>query len=154
MIVYSGMRHRQRDQHGQRAERGSATVEITMLVPALLLTLGLIVAGGRVWFARTTVNEAAHTAARAASLARTSGEAAAAGRSAGQQSLSTGGLRCASTSIQVNTAAFGVPVGTPATVTSAVSCRVGFGDLLLPGLPGSIDLQATGASALDTYRSR
>ncbi len=35
-----------------------------MLVPALLLTLGLIVVGGRVWFARTTVNEAAHAAAR------------------------------------------------------------------------------------------
>ncbi len=148
MIIDSGTRHR------LEGQRGSATVEITMLVPALLLTLGLIVAGGRVWFARTTVNEAAHTAARAASLARTSGEAAAAGRSAGQQSLSTGGLRCASTSIQINTAAFGVPVGTPATVTSTVSCRVTFGDLLLPGLPGSIDLQATGASALDTYRSR
>jgi Flp pilus assembly protein TadG len=138
----------------KKPDQGSATVEITMLIPALLLTLGLLVAGGRVWFARTTVNEAAHSAARAASLARSAGEASAAGRSAGAQSLATGGLRCASTSVEVNTAAFGVPVGTPATVTSAVSCRVAFGDLLLPGLPGSIDLEAAGASALDTYRSR
>ena len=148
MIIISGNRYHRRDQ------RGSATVEITMLVPALLLILGLLVAGGRVWFARTTVNEAAHTAARAASLARAAGEAGAAGRSAGAQSLATGGLRCASTAVEVNTAAFGVPVGTPATVTASVSCRVGFADLLLPGLPGSIDLQATGTSALDTYRSR
>ena len=59
MIISSGTRHRERNQ------RGSAAVEITMLVPALLLTLGLIVVGGRVWFARTTVNEAAHAAARA-----------------------------------------------------------------------------------------
>jgi Flp pilus assembly protein TadG len=154
MIINSGTRHHLRRQHRHRGQCGSATVEITMLVPALLLTLGLLVAGGRVWFARTTVTEAAHTAARAASLARTSGEATAAGRSAGEQSLATGGLRCAATTVEVNTAAFGVPVGTPATVTSTVSCRVGFGDLLLPGLPGSINLQATGASALDTYRSR
>ena len=125
-----------------------------MLVPALLLTLGLVVVGGRVWFARTTVNESAHAAARAASLVRTADEAGAAGRSAGAQSLATGGLRCTSTTVEVNTAAFEVPVGTPATVTSTVTCRVGFTDLLLPGLPGSIELQATGASALDTYRSR
>ena len=148
MIIISGTRYNRRDQ------RGSATVEITMLVPALLLILGLLVAGSRVWFARTTVNEAAHAAARAASLARAAGEAGAAGRSAGAQSLATGGLRCASTAVEVNTAAFAVPVGIPATVTATVRCRVGFTDLLLPGLPGSIDLQATGSSALDTYRSR
>ncbi|HEV2929046.1 MAG TPA: TadE/TadG family type IV pilus assembly protein [Propionibacteriaceae bacterium] len=148
MIIISGTRQRRRDQ------RGSATVEITILVPALLLTLSMLVVGGRVWFARTTVNEAAHAAARAASLARAAGEAGAAGRSAGAQSLATGGLRCASTTVEVNTAAFGVPVGTPATVTSTVNCRVGFADLLLPGLPGSVDIQASGASALDTYRSR
>jgi Flp pilus assembly protein TadG len=148
MIITSGGRDCRRDQ------RGSAAVEITLLVPALLLTLGLVVVGGRVWFARTTVNEAAYTAARAASLARAAGEAAATGRSAGAQSLDTGGLRCASTAVEVNTAAFGVPVGTPATVTAAVSCRVEFTDLLLPGLPGSIQLQGSGAAALDTYRSR
>jgi Flp pilus assembly protein TadG len=148
MIINSGSINRQRNQ------RGSAAVEITLLIPALLLTLGLIVVGGRVWFARTTVNEAAHAAARAASLARTAGEAAADGRSAGAQSLATGGLRCASITVEVNTAAFGVPVGTPATVTSTVNCRIRFGDLLLPGLPGSIELKASGASALDTYRSR
>jgi Flp pilus assembly protein TadG len=148
MIITSGGRQRRRDQSG------SASVEITILIPALLLTLGMVVVGGRVWFARTTVNEAAYAAARTASLARAAGEAGAAGRSAGAQSLATGGLRCASTTVEVNTAAFGVPVGTPATVTSTVSCRVGFADLLLPGLPGSIHLQATGASALDTYRSR
>ena len=148
MTVLSGAERCRRDQ------RGSAAVEITMLVPALLLTLGLLVVGGRVWFARTTVNEAAHAAARAASLARAAGEAVANGRSAGAQSLATGGLRCTSTTVEVNTAAFGVPVGTPATVTTKVSCRVGFGDLALPGLLGSVDLEATGASALDTYRSR
>src|SRR5215210_976701 len=102
MTVLSGAGHCGRDQ------RGSAAVEITMLVPALLLTLGLLVVGGRVWFARTTVNEAAHAAARAASLARAASEAAANGRSAGAQSLATGGLRCTSTTVEIDTAAYGV----------------------------------------------
>ena len=135
-------------------DRGSATVEITMLIPALLITLGLLVIGGRIWFARTTVNEAASTAARAASLARSPAEAAAAGRSAAAQSLATNGLRCAAASVEINTAGFGVPVGTPATVTTSISCRVAYADLFLPRVPGGVDLAATGASALDTYRSR
>jgi Flp pilus assembly protein TadG len=125
-----------------------------MLMPALLITLGLLIVGGRIWFARTTVNEAAHSAARAASLARSAGEAAAAGRTVADHSLATNGLRCASTAVQVNTAGFGVPVGTPATVTVNVRCRVAYADLFLPRVPGGVDLDATGASAIDTYRSR
>lgn len=135
-------------------QRGSATVEITMLIPALLIILGLLIIGGRIWFARTTVNEAANSAARAASLARSATEAATVGRSAAGQALSTNGLRCASSTVVINTAGFGVPVGTPATITATVGCRVAFADLFLPRLPGGVDLTGNGASALDTYRSR
>lgn len=130
------------------------TVELTLLIPALLIMLGLLMAGGRVWFARTTVVESAQTAARAATLARSAPEAGRQGRQAGEQSLATAGLRCTSTSVSVNTAAFGVPVGTPATVTSDIVCRVSFADLFLPPVPGSIELTGRGSAALDTYRSR
>jgi Flp pilus assembly protein TadG len=135
-------------------DRGSATVELTLVVPALVLVLGLLVAGGRIWFARTTVTEAAQSAARAASLARAAGPAAADGQDAGRASLSTAGLRCASSSVEVRTAAFAVPVGTPATVRATVRCTVPLADILLPGLPGSLTLDGQGAAALDTYRSR
>jgi Flp pilus assembly protein TadG len=135
-------------------DHGSATVELTLVVPALVLVLGLLVAGGRIWFARTTVTQAAQTAARAASLARTTGAAAAQGQDAGRASLSTAGLRCAARSVQVETAAFAVPVGTPATVRATVRCTVPLGDVLLPGLPGSLSLTGQGAAALDTYRAR
>jgi Flp pilus assembly protein TadG len=138
----------------RRTDRGSVTVELTLVVPALVLVLGLLVAGGRIWFARTVVAGAAQTAARAASLARTPSAAAAHGRDAGRASLSTAGLRCASTSVQVGTAAFAVPVGTPATVRASVHCTVPLADVLLPGLPGSLALDGQGAAALDTYRSR
>jgi Flp pilus assembly protein TadG len=129
-------------------------VEIALLAPALVLVLGLLVAGGRLWFARTTVVEAAQASARAASLARTPGQASAVGADAGRQSMTTAGLRCADSSVQVSTAAFAVPVGTPATVTSDVACRVGFADVFLPGMPGSLQLTGRGSAALDTYRAR
>lgn len=137
-----------------RDERGSVTVEFVLVVPALVLMLGLMVAGGRLWFARTTVTEAAQTAARAASLARDAGAGRQAGQSAGKQSLATAGLVCNSQSVNVDTSAFSVEVGTPATLTATVSCRVPFADVLLPGIPGSISLTSTGRSALDTYRTR
>ena len=137
-----------------RNQRGAAAVELTLLVPALLLMLGLLVAGGRLWFARTTVNEAAQTAARAASLARSTYAATTAGREAGAHSLGTAGLRCRSTSVLINTAAFGVPAGTPSTVTSTITCNVDFSDVMLPGWPGSVELTGRGSAALDTYRSR
>ena len=129
-------------------------VEIALLAPALVLVLGLLVAGGRLWFARTTVVEAAQTSARAASLARSPGEASAVGADAGRQSMTTAGLRCATSAVRVSTAAFSVPVGTPATVTSDVSCSVPFGDVFLPGIAGSIALTGHGSAALDTYRAR
>jgi len=140
--------------HSWLDERGAVAAELAMAVPALLLVLSLLVAGGRLWFARTTVVEAANTAARAASLARSGGEASASGRDAGEQSLTTAGLRCATRSVSMDTAAFSVPVGTPATIRSVVRCEVFLSDLLLPVIPGSVHLAAEGSSALDTYRTR
>ena len=136
------------------AERGAATVEITLLVPALVIFLGLLLAGGRLWFARTAVIEAAHASARAASLARTATQASADGQSAAAASLSSAGLVCMDRSVVIGAAAFGVPVGTPATVTAMISCQVPFSDIVLPGMPGSISIVGHGSSALDTYRGR
>lgn len=137
-----------------RGERGAASVELVIIVPALVVVLGLLVAGGRLWFARSTVVESAQSAARAASLARSAGDAREAGRAAGHRALATGGLHCADDSVAVDTSAFGVPVGAPATVVATVTCRVPFADLSLPGMPGSIIVRTQGAAALDTYRAR
>lgn len=135
-------------------ERGAASVELVIIVPALVLVLGLLIAGGRLWFARATVVEAAQSAARAASLERSAGSAHRAGVSAGARVLATDGLRCASDSISVDTSAFEVQVGTPATVRATVTCQVPFADLAIPGMPGSINVRGSGAAALDTYRAR
>lgn len=135
-------------------QRGAVAVELALCFPALLLVLAMLIAGGRIWFARTTVIEAAQTAARTGSLARSASEARSSGRDAGTQSMTTAGLRCDASSVTVNTAGFSVPVGTPATVTATVECHVFLADLVLPVVPGSIQLSGVGSSALDTYRSR
>ncbi len=124
------------------------------MVPVLVIVLGLLVAGGRLWFARSTVVEAAESAARSASLARSAGEAASSGRRAANRVLATDGLTCGGAAVTVGTSGFGVPVGTPATITATVRCRVPFADLALPGMPGSITVTGRAISALDTYRAR
>ncbi len=119
-----------------------------------MLVLGLLIAGGRLWYARTVVAEAGYAAARAGSLARTAAEARIAAGSAGRQSLATARLDCEQVRVKVSTAAFRVPAGRPATVTATIRCSVPLTDVVLPGLPGRIELDGTGAAALDTYRGR
>lgn len=60
------------------------------------------------------------------------------------------GLHCAGHQVTVDTGGFGLPVGTPATV----SCTVPLADLGVPGLPGERTITATAHSPLDTYRGR
>lgn len=138
----------------RRDQRGSAAVELALAVPALVAVLALLVAGGRLWFARTAVADTAYAAARAGSLARTAAEARSDGDRAARRSLDTAGLQCREQRTAVDAGAFAVPVGTPATVRADVTCVVSFGDLLLPGTPGSITVRSSGSAALDTYRGR
>ena len=70
-------------------ERGSLSVELALLAPALLLLLSFAVVAGRTQIAEGAVQEAARAAAREASLAR---DAATATQSASAQVL---GGKCA-----------------------------------------------------------
>ena len=64
------------------ADRGSATIEAVIGVPAFLLFVGLIIFAGRVAVAHQAVESAAAAAARSASIARTQQEAVSDARSA------------------------------------------------------------------------
>ncbi len=138
----------------RRDERGAVALELVIVVPALMIMLGLMIAGGRLWFAKSTVEQAAQSAARAASLQRDPGSAHVAGVDAGRASLQTEGLACGGQQVSIDTTGFAVPVGTPATLHATVTCAVSFSDILLPGTPGSMTISRTSAAALDTYRSR
>ena len=139
----------------KRDERGAAAIEFVVILPALVLMIALVVAGGRVAHARLTVGQLADAAARAASLARTATAAHTDARAVATADATSLGLHCTGgLNVSVDTSGFSVPVGQPANTQATVRCRVGFSDLLAPGLPGAIELEATAASTLDRYRGR
>ena len=134
-------------------ERGSAAIELVLLVPALMLLLMFAVAGGRVAIAHGSVQQAAADAARAASIARTAGAAQTTAVAAARATLANQGLTCASMTVTLDTSGFATPVGTPASVVATVSCTVELSELSLPGLPDRV-VSATVASPLDVFRGR
>ncbi len=135
-------------------EEGSAAIEMAVLTPGLLLLLALIVAAGRVETAGGAVETAAHSAARAASLARTEAAGQSAARTAAAASLTGQHLSCSRLTVTVNTAGLSAPLGRQGQVSAAVACQVGLSDLLIPGLPGSVTQSRTFVSAVDPYRGR
>ena len=137
-----------------RTERGSATIEAVIIVPAFLLFVALIITAGRYAVARQVVESAAAESARSASIARTHGDATRDARAAAVRSLHDQDLRCADQQVRVDTSGFEKPPGTPASVTATVRCVVDLGDLTLPGLPGTRVITATATSPVDTYRER
>jgi Flp pilus assembly protein TadG len=135
-------------------DRGSASMEVVVLAPALLAFLLLAIYAGRVALARQSVHAAAADAARSASIARTESAASTNARATADATLAAEGLRCTSTQVVLDTAAFGAPVGTPGQIAATVSCTVDLADLTVAGIPGSRALTATVASPIDTYRER
>lgn len=133
-------------------ERGSAPTEWVLLVPAIVMVVGVMVAGGRLAWARGAVADAAHAGARAASLQTSAARAESAAQEITRANLA--GVGCLDETVAVDVTGFQVPAGQPARVTTTVACRVGLADLLVPGLPGSITVHGDGLAVLDTYRGR
>ncbi|WP_026874224.1 TadE/TadG family type IV pilus assembly protein [Jiangella gansuensis] len=135
-----------------RAQRGSATLELAVLAPGLLLIIALLALAGRHAVADAAVERAAADAARAASLERT----AAAGREAAvdvaRASLTDQGLSCLRTTVDVDVTGLRAPAGTRGQVTVTVSCPLRVSDLQLP-VP-SLMIRSSAVSPVDTYRER
>ena len=143
-----------RQAHRIVCDRGSATLELVVLAPALLLVVSLVVFAGRVTVTGASVEHAASAAAREASLARSAASARTAAAASARAALDGRGVTCASISVTTTTAGFAVRVGRYATVMTTVSCTVSMADLAMPGIPGSRTLTSSAVSPLDTYRSR
>ncbi len=136
-------------------ESGSYALEMAISAPIILILIAVLIATGRISRANTSVDQAAYSAARAASLARTPGQATTDARDAAAAALGQAGTTCpGGLSVSVNTAGFHQPTGTAAQVSATISCTVPLGDLSVPGLGGSRTLTATAVSALDSYRER
>lgn len=139
----------------RRRERGSATIEMVVVAPALLLVIGLLIVGGRITLANGAVEHAAAEAARSATLARTQGEAYADALDAAYRTLDRQNIQCVGNpSVSPELGAFSTLPGQAASVTVTVVCVADLSDIAIPGLPGTRRLEAQVSSPLDTYRER
>lgn len=140
--------------HLGSGERGSATLELAIVAPGLLLLLGVALVAGRVVATAGAVEQAAAAAARAASLSRDARSADAQAREVAEASLRDQGITCMQMASEVDTEGFTVALGGPASVSVQVRCSVPLSDLAVPGMPGTRVLESTVTSALDSYRGR
>lgn len=131
----------------ERSEAGSAAAEFVIIAPLLVLVLLLVVAASRLAGNRQELHDAAHQAARAASVARDPVSAQQRAGDIARAALSSAGLSCQGVSVVTDVSRFR-PGGT---VHVQVSCNVALTGLV-PGLPGSRTLTAGATSPVDTYR--
>jgi Flp pilus assembly protein TadG len=121
---------------------------MVILLPAVLLLFGLVVAFGRTTTAATNVEHAAAVGARAAAAAQTAGGGTARAEVVVGESLAGSGLTCQSQRTAVS-GSF-TPGGQ---VTVTVSCVVALGDVTQFGfIPGSRTLTATATEVIDRTR--
>ncbi|KPM50201.1 hypothetical protein ACG83_41630, partial [Frankia sp. R43] len=122
---------------------------LTLLAPLIILMLLLIVYAGRAVNARGQVDTAAHTAARAASLARTPALALAAAQAAVAPDLNRSTGPCTALTVEVDVSQFR-PGGV---VRATVACQLDQSDLAagLP-VPGERTLTTTATVPIDVYR--
>ncbi|WP_410633795.1 hypothetical protein [Amycolatopsis sp. cmx-4-83] len=135
-------------------ERGDITVEAAIGVIALLVLFGLGIAGIRILIADAVIDEAARSAARAASISRDGQAAAAAADRRARAVLSEQRLACQSLDVVVDTSDFGRPLGETGYVVATVDCDVSLADLAVPGVGGTKTLQARFRSPIDRYGAR
>lgn len=136
------------------SERGSATLELAILGPALIVLLAVVIAAGRIQVAGGAVEQAAAAGAREASIARTPAAAAAIAEAAATRVLTQQDLDCAALTVTTDTSGYAAPVGQVGRVGATVTCVVPLGDLGVPVLPGARTLTAQSTSVLDRYRGR
>jgi Flp pilus assembly protein TadG len=131
-----------------RADRGSAAVELVLVAPILVALLLFVVGLGRMAHARGQVDGAAREAARAASLERHPGAAAAAGQRAARSLLAGERITCASLAVSVDVSGYR-PGGL---ISANVSCVASLAGLGLAGFPGSRTFTATATAPIENYR--
>lgn len=139
---------------GTQSERGYAlAIEATIIIPALVLFVALVIVLARDTLALQAVGSSASQAARAASLERSPGSALAAATSIADSALRDAGVSCRSQQISVDTSALSAPVGHPSAISVTVTCVV-VHDVRMPGFPPERTVSETRTSPVDTYRGR
>ncbi|APU15275.1 TadE-like protein [Actinoalloteichus fjordicus] len=124
-------------------------MEVTLLTPVLIMLLVFVaVVIHRGVTARLRLDDAAHQAARAASIERSAAGARTAARTAVTETLGSGDVVCQSPNVDLDTT--GLTAG--GAVTATVTCTLDLGDALLLGVP-TRTLSASATEVVDTWRA-
>jgi hypothetical protein len=128
---------------------------MAIVMPLFVALFTTSVVLGRTGNAISAVEMAAYDGARTASLARDAETAHASAVATVTESLSNQGFSCVGgPRVVIDAAGFSEPVGSPASVTVSVTCRVTYGDIDLLGVPADREMTASFVSPLDQYRIR
>lgn len=129
-----------------RSDRGSTTVEMLVLVPAVALLFGLVVTAGRLQSTQADLDAAARSSARTISLQRDPVAAESVARDEAGRVLGVGGPSCRSLDF--------TPVVTPELVTVTLACTVDLSGASLLPLPGSLRLESSSTEPIDHYKEQ
>ncbi len=127
---------------------GSATLELALATPLLIMLLLLAVAFGRLATARADVDAAARAAARTASTTRDPTSAVQAARRTAAATLGQGRSTCRRLTVTADTRRFAAG----GWVAVDVTCTVDLADLTLLRLPGARTIHSRFVEPLDAFR--
>jgi Flp pilus assembly protein TadG len=130
-----------------RGDRGSAGIEASFGVIALLLVAFFIVGALRITGAGGDANAAAHAAARAAAAEYDPDAAATAAQQVASQTLADRGVACQNLSVRV-----GGDLEPGGLVTVDVTCSVSLRDVVIAGFPGTRTVTGRGVEQVDIVR--
>jgi Flp pilus assembly protein TadG len=134
-----------------QGERGTATVELTLVALGLLVFAAGLIGIGRLTDTRTALASVAREAARAAADAPSASQAIRLGQDAATQTASGYGLDPARLQVSVEPQGF----ARGGTLLVTATYRVPLGDLpTLRLLPGQVTLHARQLEPIDPFRSR
>lgn len=129
-------------------------IEAAIIAPYVVGLVLIAIAAGRLQTTSATIEAAARSAARTASLVRSFDGMAEPAKEAARDQLKQQGVSCGNLSVTVTQGELELPGGAVATVKVRVVCDVGLGDLLggLSGVPGTKTLAGEFTSVVDRYR--
>lgn len=130
----------------RHSDRGSAVVELVLVAPVLMLILMFLVVVGRLAEARLQLSEATHSAARAASMAASPGQA----RNAASAVLEMmpASAACAHRDVTIDNSQFKAG----GAVRVVVSCHIRLDDLASL-VPGTTTITESSVSPIDPFRA-
>jgi len=128
-------------------QRGSSATELVLVAPVIVLLLMFVVFLGRTTATQAQLQDAAHSAARAASLARTPSDATTAARQIADAALGSRTITCNPLTVIVDTSAFR-PGGA---VSVTVTCSVNLADLGALHIPGAETMSTSFTEPIDRF---